>query len=327
MKIFLFLLISIFVTTAYSEAEEKDSIKVDTSQTLKKDSEKKLELDTSSTFKKDGEKKLEFDATTTLKKDGEKKLEFDSDSTFKNVNTQSTADMVKKIKETIQKDPKEAELLTAKIKELKKLLSEAKKYKDFDTEKNCAKAVNSLNTLANFHNGKNVLDKKLYEAYNDSRTIDKDIQKFKLRIESAKRNTPQAVKIRKFQFAAKNDLEAAEKAEKQGKKALAEYYRTCAKIKQNTADNYAKNPKIEETGKLQIKKAVVKYNHDYALETAGRFRERAKKYRDAEDEEKAKYYEKAAALKEKLAQAYTKDDRSLIKSLQKEYESLQNTRF
>jgi hypothetical protein len=146
-------------------------------------------------------------------------------------------------------------------------------------------------------------------------------------VESAKRNTPQAVKIRKFQFAAKNNLEAAEKAEKQGKKALAEYYRTCAKIKQNAADNYAKNPKIEETARQQVKKAVTKYNQDYSLETAARFRSRAKKYQDSDDEEKAKYYEKAATLKEKLAEAYAKGDKTLIKSIQKEYETLQNTRY
>jgi len=351
MKRFLFLLILFFIMAVYSEAEDgsgkKDDMKLDTSETLKKDDKDKkdlkldtsetfkkddkdkddLKLDTSETFKKDGGKKLEFDSSTTLKTDGDKKLEFDSSDTFKNADTQSTAEMIKKLKETIQKDPKKAELLTAKVKDIRKLMNEAEKYKDIDTQKACLKAVNCLKTLAAFHNGKKVSDKKLYEAYNAGKTIENDIKKFKLRIESAKRNTPEAIKIRKYQFAAKDDLERAQKAEKQGKKALAEYYRTCAKVKQNTADNYAKNPKIEETGKEQIKKAIAKYNHDYALETAGRFRARAKKYRDLGDEEKTRYYEKAVALKEKLAKAYAEDDRNQIKSIQKEYKALQDTRY
>ncbi len=351
MKKFLFLLISIFILNAYSEAEDssenKDSMELDTSKTLKKDDKDKkgltldtsetfkkddkdkkgLTLDTSETFKKDGDKKLEFDSSTTLKRDGDKKLEFDSESTFKDANKQSTADIAKKIKETIQKDPKKAELLTAKIKEIQKLLKEAKKYKATGTVKACSKAAASLKILADFHNGKKVSDKKLYDAYNNSKNIEKDIKKIKLRIESAKRNTPQAIKIRKFQFAAKNDLEEAEKAKKRGKKALAEYYKTCAEIKQNAAKNYAKNPKIEETSKQQIKKAIAKYNYDYSLETAARFRQRAKECRDIGDEEKTKYYEKAVELKEKLAKAYAKGDKSLIRSIKKEYQALQNTRY
>ena len=330
MKKFLFLLVSIFMMTICSEAKDssdkKDSMELDTSNTLKKDGDKKMEFDSTTTFKKDGDKKLEFDSTTTLKKDGDKKLEFDSTNTFENADTQSTADMIKKIKETLKKDPKQAELLTAKLKDVKKLLSEAKKYKDIDTEKICARAASCLKTLVDFHNGESVPDKKLYQAYIYSKNIEKDIKKSKLRVESAKRNTPQAIKIRKFQFAAKNDLEKAKKAEMQGKKALAEYYKTCAGIRQNAAKNYAKNPKIEESSKQQIKKAIAKYNHDYALETAARFRERAKKYRELEDEEKVKYYEKAIALKEKLAEAYTKGDKVLIKSIKRKYKTLQSKR-
>ena len=62
------------------------------------------------------------------------------------------------------------------------------------------------------------------------------------------------------------------------------------------------------------------------METAARFKKRAKKYRDLDDEERTGYYEKAAALKEKLAEAYAKEDKSLIKSLQKEYKELQKTK-
>ena len=105
-------------------------------------------------------------------------------------------DIIKKIKELIKADPKKAESLTAKANDITKLLKEAQKYKDIETAKACTKAVNSLKTMAKFHNGKKVSDKQLYNAYNDCKSIDNDIKKFKMRIESAKRNTPQAIKIR-----------------------------------------------------------------------------------------------------------------------------------
>ncbi len=314
MRKFLFLLISFFIMTIYSEAADNS------------DDENSIKLDTSETFKKDGDKKLEFDSTTTLKKDGDKKLEFDSTETLKRSNTKSTADIIKKIKEIIKKDPKKAELLTAKANDLTKLLKEAEKYKDIETAKACAKAANSLKTLAEFHSGKEISDRKLYQAYNDCKSVEKDIKKFKIRINSAKRNTPQAIKIRSFQFAAKDYLDKAKKATEQGKKAKAEYYNTCAKIKQNAADNYAQDPKIEAISKQQIKEAIAKYNQAYTQEIAVRFRNRAKKYREDDDTEKAEYYEKAASLKEKLAEAYDKDNKSLVKSLKKEYEELQKTK-
>ena len=314
MKRFLFLLVSLFMMTVSSEAaEEKNSIEIDTTQTLKKDDKdkKKLELNTSETLKTDGGKKLEFDSTTTL------------DSS----NIKSFADIMKKVKESIKKDPKTAEALKAKAKDITNLLNEAKKYEDPITAKECAKIIENIKTLAKFHADAKVSDKKLYKAYVDSKTLKNDIEQIKMRIASAKRNTPQAIKIRKFQIAAKNYSRKAREAAKQGKKAKAQYYTTCAKIKQKAAETYAKNPKIETISKQQIRKAIAKYNHDYSLETAARFRKRAKECRAQGDKSKAAYYEKAVALKEKLAKAYAKDDKNLIKSIKKEYKTLQNTRY
>ena len=330
MKSFLFLLISLFIMIISSEAaEEKDSMELDTTQTLKQDdkNKKKLELDTSETLKREGDKKLELDTSETLKRDGDKKLEFDSTATFDSSNIKSFADIMKKIKESMKKDPKTAEALKAKAKDVAKLLKESKKYKDSLTAKECAEIIDNIKTLVKFHTDAKVSDKKLYKAYVESKTLKRDIKKIKMRIASAKRNTPQAIKIRKFQISAKNYLRKAKEAAKQGKKARAQYYSTCAKIKQKAAKNYAKNPKIEEISKQQIKKAIAKYNHDYALETAARFRKRAKKYRGMGSKEKAEYYEKAIALKEKLAKAYAKDDKKLIKSIIKKYKALQETRY
>lgn len=330
MKRFLFLLVSLFMMTVSSEAaEEKNSIEIDTTQTLKKDDKdkKKLELNTSETLKTDGGKKLEFDSSQTLKTDGGKKLEFDSTTTLDSSNIKSFADIMRKVKESIKKDPKTAEALKAKAKDITKLLNEAKKYEDPITAKECAKIIENIKTLAKFHADAKVSDKKLYKAYVDSKTLKNDIEQIKMRIASAKRNTPQAIKIRKFQIAAKNYSRKAKEAAKQGKKAKAQYYTTCAKIKQKAAETYAKNPKIETISKQQIRKAIAKYNHDYSLETAARFRKRAKECRAQGDKSKAAYYEKAVALKEKLAKAYAKDDKNLIKSIKKEYKTLQNTRY
>jgi hypothetical protein len=351
MKKFLFLLISLFIINAFCETTEKtdekkkieldtsetlkkgDSkkgkIELDTSETFKKDGDKKkMELDTSETFKKDGDKKkLEFDSADTFKKDGDKKsLEFDIDATFENADKGKAEDIIKKLKESIKKDPETAKLLLAKANEFKKLSKEAKKYKDIATAKDCTKLSTSLKTLAKFHDGKKVSDKKLYQAYNDCRHLEKNLKKIKLRIDSAKRNTPQAIKIRKFQYSAKYYLKKAKKAKKEGKKAKAEYYTLCAKIKKKAADTYAKKPKIELASKKQIKKAKAKYNHDLMKESAVRFRKRAAEYRKEDYEEKAIYYDKAADFKEKLAKAYIKENKSLVKSLQKEYETLQSTK-
>lgn len=306
-------------------ADEKDSMEFDTTQTLKKDDKdkKNLELDTTQTLKREGDKKLEFDATETLKRDGDKKLEFDSTTTFDSSNIKSFADIMAKVKESIKKDPKTAEALKAKAKDITKLLNESKKYKDTITAKECAKIINNIKTLAKFHADIKVSDKKLYKAYVDSKTLKRDLKKIKMRIASAKRNTPQSIKIRKFQISAKNYLRKAKEAAKQGKKAKTKYYNTCAKIKQKAAKTYAKNPKIETISKQQIKKAWTKYNHDSMKETANRFRKRAKEYREQDEESKAAYYEKAATLKEKLAKAYIKNNKKLVKTLKKEYETLQ----
>jgi hypothetical protein len=129
-----------------------------------------------------------------------------------------------------------------------------------------------------------------------------------------------------FQRSAKNDLRKAQIAVREGHKAKAEYYKTCAKLKQNASKVYAKNPKVEAVCKAEIKKSRAKYNHDSMKELAMRFRERAAEYRKQDDESKAEYYDKAAVLKEKLAEAYAKNNKSLVKSLQKEYETLQSTK-
>ncbi len=231
-----------------------------------------------------------------------------------------------KVKESIKKDPKTAEALKAKAKDIAKLLKESKKYKDPTTAKECAKIIDNMKTLAKFHADIKVSDKKLYKAYIDSRTLKRDLKKIKMRIASAKRNTPQAIKIRKFQISAKNYLRKAKEAAKQGQKAKVQYYSTCAKIKQKAAKTYAKNPKIETISKKQIKKARAKYNHDSMKETADRFRKRAKECREQDEESKAAYYDKAAALKEKLAKAYIKNNKKLVRTLKKEYENLQKTK-
>jgi len=183
------------MTVSSEAAEEKNSIKIDTTQTLKKDDKDK--------------KKLELDTSETLKKDGGKKLEFDSSATFDSSNVKSFADIMKKVKESIKKDPKTAEALKAKAKDIAKLLNEAKKYKDPITAKECAKIIENIKTLAKFHADAKVSDKKLYKAYVDSKTLKNDIEQIKMRIASAKRNTPQAIKIRKFQISAKNYLRKA----------------------------------------------------------------------------------------------------------------------
>lgn len=315
MIIKIFLLIALFIMTIFYAAAEKS------------EEEDTVKLDTSETLKRDGDKKEEFDLTKTLNTDGVKKEEFDLSKTLNRSNMESSIEATEgKIKELIKKDPKTAKLLLAKAKDMTKLLKEAKKYKDKRTAKTCEKLINALKTMAKFHDGENVSDKKLYEAYNDCKYIKKDFKQINIHIASAKQNTPQAKKIRKFQRSAKNYLGKAQKAAKKGHKTEAEYYTSCAKFKQKAAATYAKNPKIEAICKKQIKKAQIKYNQDSMKESAARFRKLAQKYREEEYEERVEYYEKAAALKEKLANAYAEDNKSLVKSLKKEYEILQKTK-
>jgi hypothetical protein len=329
MKKFLFLLISLLVITTFSELTAKDdekSLDVDTSDTSKKEGKgKKLEMDTSDTFKKDNDKEsLKLDTSDTFKKDNDKKsLKFDADATLDYSNTNKVPEAVeKKIKELIKKDPKKAKVLLAKAKDVTQLLKEAQKFKDAKIAKACEKLVKSLETLAKYHDGKEVSDKQLYQAYNDCKFIKKDIKQIEIRIAAAKRNTPQAKKIRKFQRSAKNYLSKAKTASTQGYKAKAEYYKTCAQIKKEMAAN----PKIEAAGKERLKKAKIKYNQDAAKESAIRFRKRAEESREQDDNEKAQYYEKVATLKEKLSEAYGKNNKSLVKSLLKEYKDLQKTK-
>jgi hypothetical protein len=312
MKKFLFFLITFLLLTTFSEltAKDEESLKIDTADTLKKDDKK-------------GKESFEFDATTTLKQDGKKSLEFDASSTLDRSNMEKVVKAgEKKIQELIKKDPKKAKILLAKAKSITQLLKEAKKFKDAKTAKTCGKLVNSLKTLAKFHENKKVSDKKLYQAYNACKSIEKDLKQIKVRIAAAKRNTPQAKKIRKFQRSAKHYLRKAKTASAQGYKAKAEYYKTCAQIKKKMAAK----PKTEAAGKKQIKKANIKYHRDASKESAIRFRKRAAKSREQDDTEKAQYYEKVAALKEKLSKAYAKNNKSLVKSLLKDYATLQKTR-
>ena len=312
----IFLLIALFIMTAFyaraKASDDEETVKIDTSETLKKDDDKKIE---------------EFDPSTTLKVDGDTKEDFDPTTTLdRSSNKEASKSAEEKIKELIKQDPKTAKLLLAKAKDMTKLLKEAKKYKATRTAKTCAKIINALKIMAKFHNGKKVSNKKLYQAYLNCKYIEKDIKQINIQITSAKRNTPLAKKIRKFQRSAKNYLKQAQRAAKKGNRAETAYYKTCAKFKQKAAAVYAKNPKIEAICKKQIKKAKIKYNHDSMKESAVRFRKLAKKYREDEYDEKVEYYEKAATLKEKLAKAYAKDNKNLIKSLKKEYETLQKTK-
>ncbi|MCK4983648.1 MAG: hypothetical protein KAS17_12030, partial [Victivallaceae bacterium] len=194
MKKFLFLLISLLIIITFSELTAKDD-----------------------------EKSLEIDTSSTLKKDYKKSLEFDSDSTLNRSNMDKVSEAVeKKIKELIKKNPEKAKALLAKAKSVTQFLKEAEKFKDAKTAKICGKLANSLKTLAEYHEGKEVSDKKLYQAYNDCKFIAKEIRQIKLRVAAAKRNTPQAKKIRAFQRSAKHYLSKAKTANAQGYKAEAE---------------------------------------------------------------------------------------------------------
>ena len=314
MKNFLFLLIALFITAFSFES-------------IAKDDDKSLKIDTENTLKGDDSKSEKFDSTTTLKgSSGTKKFEFDATNTLSGTNSKEkvVADSPEKnIKSDIPKDAKQVKALVPKIKDMAKLLVEAKKYKTASTVKLCKKIIAGLTTLTIYHEGtKEVTDKDLYKAYVACKYLKRDSARIKQTINLAKRNTPKAKKTRKFQRDAKSYLIKSKNAAKQGYKAKAEYYKTCAQIKKKVAENL----KHEAASKKQLKKAKQKYNQDAAKEYAVRFRKRAKKYAEDYEEEKAEYYTKAAALKDKLANAYAKNNKLSIKALQKEYRALQKTK-
>ena len=256
-------------------------------------------------------------------KDSEKSLEFDSSSTLDRSNMDKAPKIVEKnIREIITKDPAKAKTLLAKIEQVTQFLEEAKKLKNAKTAEICEKFANSLKILADYHESKEVSDENLSQAYKDCEYIEKNISQIKLRIAAARRNTPQAKKIRKLKKSARKYLRKSKAASTQGYKAKAEYYKSCAQIKKKMAEN----PKAEATFKKLLKKAKAKYNNASTKESAIRFRRRATESRKQGDNKKAQYYENVATLKEKLSKAYAGNNKGLIKTLLKEYKKMKNTK-
>ncbi len=309
MKKHVFLLFAVFITAAFFEAAAKDD-------------ENSLKIDIEKTLKTDDKKTPEFNPEDTFKTDDKKSLEFNIDDTFKRTKNESR-NPEKEIKEFLKKDKEKAKALYAQAKAVTQLLKEAKKFKDIRTAKLCGKIASGLKILAQFHEGKEISNRKLYKAYNDCKSFAKDIKQIKMRVAAAKRNTPQAIKIRKFQRSARSYFRKAEKAGRKGRKAEAEYYKTCALIKQKAAASYAENPGIEAASKKQLREARTKYKQESTKESAVLFRKRAAEQRKQDNIAKAQYYEKVANLKDKLAEAYAENNLKLAKTIQKEYRKLQ----
>ncbi|MDD5726995.1 MAG: hypothetical protein PHV59_00385 [Victivallales bacterium] len=231
----------------------------------------------------------------------------------------------KTTQELIKKDPEQAKTLHAKAKIAAALTEEAKKLKDAETVKFGQLLADHLETVARFQEGGNVAEKDLNAAYQDYRLAEDRIAQLKLRLDFAKRNTPEARKIREFGRAVANYRDRAEIAAKLCQYAEAEYYRTCARINAGLAQEYARNPAAETAARTQLKKARLKYLQDSARESAGRFRQRAEEMRRVNNPAKAEYYDKVVVLKEKMAEAYAKSDYAAARTLQKEYRKLQDT--
>jgi hypothetical protein len=346
MKKLLFTFVSFSLIAFALTAEEKEkSIKVDTSETLKKDSEsKKLELDKDSTFKSDGKKKLElnkdtfksdskkleFDTSNTFSKgsSGKSSISFDTDSTFSSSGSKSASagTTAQNIKERLSKNPEIGKLLQAKAAEMEELTKRAQATKEPNTIKACTEFTASLKTMADFHAGKEVPDEKLLKAYKDCQDVGKEISQLKQRVVTAGRNSPAARKIRTFRRSAASDFSQAQMAARQGYKAKAEYYNTRAKLQTQAAATYAQDPQAEKTCNEGIQAAWKKYQMNDAQESAARFRRRAKDAGKRGDKKDADYYEKVALLKERLHDAYKNNNQDSVKSIQKEYAKLRSER-
>lgn len=231
-------------------------------------------------------------------------------------------DKVRQVEIILRKDPAKLKGLANQVKKLEKLAQDAKKLRDFKTVKLCRQLDSCFKTLIKLHQGKRLSPNDLSKLSRYG-FISKDFEQIKKRVATANRNTPQGQNILKFKRAAENYLRKAKNAEVAGYKSKVEYYNACAEIKKELALKYADNPKIEAVYKKQLKKLKVKYNQEYAKELAVRYLKRAQTMRKQNNISKAEYYEKAAALKEKLSKAYAEKNYKLVKSIKKEYQLLQ----
>jgi len=321
--------VSVFFLAAEDKAEEEKKPEAEAAEASKKEDEKKkLEIDKESTLKKDN-KTFEFDSSNTLDKGKKSTLDFDTASTLSGSSSSlSVNTTVKNIRERLRQSPEKAKILQAKAVYVAKLKKEAETTGNPAAVKACADFAESLKNLGDFYagQGKDVSNEKLFKAYNDCRYLERGISQLKLLVANAKYNAPAAKKIRKFQRAAANYRDRARMAARQGYKAKAEYYSTCAELKGQAAVAYAKDPKIEERCNDGIKVARNKYLMNDAKESAARFRRRAQDARARGDKTNAEYNEKVAILKERLYNAYKSNDASAVKAILKEYGEMRSGR-
>lgn len=255
--------------------------------------------------------------------DDKVKMDIDLNTTLEKKDNNEQAKPAVNIRETLKKDPEAAKKLEPQLKELNTILSEAKRYRNAAIAKSIEQLINSVKTMQLYHNDKEVKDAALTAAYNNLLTLNSAIARIKMQLKIAKQNNPRIRKIRELRRLAQNYYSRSATAATLGQKTKAEYYKNCARIIENAALNYAKNPKIEATAKAQLQKAEAKYNHDDAKESAVRFRKRAERERKQGNDAKAEYYDKVADLKERLAKAYATNNSSLVKSILQEYRKLQ----
>ncbi|MDD5727355.1 MAG: hypothetical protein PHV59_02215, partial [Victivallales bacterium] len=215
-------------------------------------------------------------------------LSMDKENTLK-LDNSKTEDVAPELP---AKDPEQAKTLRNHIKEIDAIAEEAGKLKDARTEKLCNDLKQSLEILAAFHENKDnqpapskpsslFKDKtesgsarSLADAYQDYKQLDSKVNAIKMSIDSARRNTPEAKKQRKFQIAARQYQRKAQNAVERGKKTEAQYYMVCAKIMEEGAKNF-QDASVEDDCRKQLNTARNKYLEKDSLESAARFRKRA----------------------------------------------------
>jgi hypothetical protein len=280
-------------------------------------------LDFQNDFKKVSEKKsMDVDLDDTFKDKDKKSMDIDLKNTFNEKDDKSVEKKEVNVREVLKKDAEAAKELETKVQELTKLQAEAKKYDRKEISEPLGKLISSLKVLQLYHTSQNVEDKALSEAYKNFIDMKTTLQKVETQLKFAKLNTPEAKRIRKLHSLSKGYFRRASTEEKLGRKSKAKYYKTCAEITRNMALNYGKNSNVEAKGAEEINKAKTKYYEESSLESAKRFRDRAKFSRQNGDAEKAEYYDKVAEIKEKLSKAYAQGESSQVKSLNDQYQKL-----
>ena len=165
-------------------------------------------------------------------------------------------------------------------------------------------------------------------------------------------------KVAKYQKEAKVFLQDAEKAEKAGQKELAQIYRDCAQCEQTIASYYsgeADKAQYKEAKKQfreaesKLKKALRESKKTAGANSkksadskktddgkrnnvsgkAAKYQKQAEDLKKIADKQRAKgnnedaaYYDKLAAAKLKLAEAYKSNDRNAVKKAEEEYENV-----